>query len=187
MRAERIGLPTCNGEVGGSNPSAFRVTAKRSSVAERLNSSSLFVLTKFYAWVVRLTLSLGDKNVGHFSAENASYPCRVYCCTGRLLSVLSAKEAKHGSIPWMVGPSQNRIAYAKTILKVTRLYVSRTKISRCIAFVLFGEDMAKRKKAKPRERKTRLQEAFGRAVRSKRTEAGLSQEKLADLAGLHFT
>lgn len=109
MRAERIGLPTCNGEVGGSNPSAFRVTAKRSSVAERLNSSSLFVLTKFYAWVVRLTLSLGDKNVGHFSAENASYPCRVYCCTGRLLSVLSAKEAKHGSIPWMVGPSQNRI------------------------------------------------------------------------------
>jgi transcriptional regulator with XRE-family HTH domain len=47
--------------------------------------------------------------------------------------------------------------------------------------------MAKSKLVKPRERKTKLQEAFGKALRAKRTELGLSQEKLADLAGLHFT
>ena len=47
--------------------------------------------------------------------------------------------------------------------------------------------MAKRKLVKPRERKTKLQEAFGKALRGKRIEAELSQEKLADLAGLHFT
>jgi transcriptional regulator with XRE-family HTH domain len=52
--------------------------------------------------------------------------------------------------------------------------------------------MAKRKVIKskgvrPKERKTGLQIAFGKAVRKARLEKGLSQEELADLAGLHFT
>lgn len=47
--------------------------------------------------------------------------------------------------------------------------------------------MAKRKITRPKERKTKLQEAFGKAVRAKRIEKELSQESLADLAGLHFT
>ena len=47
--------------------------------------------------------------------------------------------------------------------------------------------MAKRKITKPKERKTRLQIAFGKAVRAARLEKNLSQEELADLADLHFT
>lgn len=47
--------------------------------------------------------------------------------------------------------------------------------------------MAKRKITQPKNRKTALQIAFGKILRAKRTESELSQEKLADLAGLHFT
>lgn len=47
--------------------------------------------------------------------------------------------------------------------------------------------MAKRKVIRPKERKTGLQIAFGKLVRSKRLEKKLSQEELADLADLHFT
>jgi transcriptional regulator with XRE-family HTH domain len=47
--------------------------------------------------------------------------------------------------------------------------------------------MAKRKVIRPKERKTGLQIAFGKIVRSKRLEKKLSQEELADLADLHFT
>ena len=47
--------------------------------------------------------------------------------------------------------------------------------------------MAKRKVIRPKERKTKLQMAFGKIVRAKRLEKKLSQEELADLAGLHFT
>lgn len=47
--------------------------------------------------------------------------------------------------------------------------------------------MAKRKVIKPKERKTSLQIAFGKAVRAARLESNLSQEELADLADLHFT
>lgn len=47
--------------------------------------------------------------------------------------------------------------------------------------------MPKRKITRPKERKTKLQEAFGKAVRARRLEMELSQEALADLAGLHFT
>ncbi|MDP1609260.1 MAG: helix-turn-helix transcriptional regulator [Chlamydiales bacterium] len=47
--------------------------------------------------------------------------------------------------------------------------------------------MAKRKKVRLRERKTRLQEAFGKIVRAKRLEKELSQEELSALAELHFT
>lgn len=47
--------------------------------------------------------------------------------------------------------------------------------------------MGKRKQIRPKERKTKLQEAFGKAVRARRLEMKLSQEELADLAGLHFT
>jgi transcriptional regulator with XRE-family HTH domain len=51
--------------------------------------------------------------------------------------------------------------------------------------------MAKRKitkpKVRPKERKTKLQIAFGKAVRAARLERKLSQEEVADLAGLHFT
>ncbi len=47
--------------------------------------------------------------------------------------------------------------------------------------------MAKRKVIKPKERKTSLQIAFGKIVRTMRLEKKLSQEELADLADLHFT
>jgi len=40
---------------------------------------------------------------------------------------------------------------------------------------------------RPKDRKTPLQMSFGKIVRLKRTAAGLSQEKLAEEAGLHFT
>jgi transcriptional regulator with XRE-family HTH domain len=42
-------------------------------------------------------------------------------------------------------------------------------------------------KVSPKERKTKLQIAFGKAVRTARLEKKLSQEELADLASLHFT
>lgn len=47
--------------------------------------------------------------------------------------------------------------------------------------------MAKRKESRPKERKTKLQEAFGAAVRTRRLGLKLSQEEIADLADLHFT
>ena len=47
--------------------------------------------------------------------------------------------------------------------------------------------MAKRRAIRPNERKTGLQIAFGKVVRSMRLEKKLSQEEPADLAGLHFT
>ncbi len=48
--------------------------------------------------------------------------------------------------------------------------------------------MAKRRKqTRPKERKTELQTIFGQTIRAKRLGMGLSQEELADLAGLHFT
>lgn len=47
------------------------------------------------------------------------------------------------------------------------------------------------KKAKtekrPKERKTDLQTKFGKVVRNKRLSQGLSQEGLAEVAGMHFT
>lgn len=47
--------------------------------------------------------------------------------------------------------------------------------------------MEKPKKSRPKDRKTNLQKAFGDHLKSRRLEKGLSQEKLADLADLHFT
>ena len=47
--------------------------------------------------------------------------------------------------------------------------------------------MVKRRVIRPKERKTRLQESFGNAVRARRLKKELSQEELAALAGLHFT
>lgn len=47
--------------------------------------------------------------------------------------------------------------------------------------------MERRPYSKPKDRKTRLQKAFGEKLRSRRLENKLSQEKLADLADLHFT
>ncbi len=47
--------------------------------------------------------------------------------------------------------------------------------------------MKKVKKSKLKEKKTPLQEIFGILVRARRTELGFTQEKLAELAGLHFT
>ncbi len=41
--------------------------------------------------------------------------------------------------------------------------------------------------SKPKERKTPLQEMFGRLVRSRRTHLGLTQEELAEKADMHFT
>ncbi len=46
--------------------------------------------------------------------------------------------------------------------------------------------MAKRKVVRPKERKTSLQVAFGKAVRAARLKKNLSQEELAALANLHF-
>jgi transcriptional regulator with XRE-family HTH domain len=45
----------------------------------------------------------------------------------------------------------------------------------------------KSKSIRPKERKTGLQIAFGKIVRTARLERGLSQEELADLSDLHFT
>jgi transcriptional regulator with XRE-family HTH domain len=47
--------------------------------------------------------------------------------------------------------------------------------------------MVKGKVIKPKERKTGLQIAFGKIVRSLRLEKKLSQEELAALSDLHFT
>lgn len=43
------------------------------------------------------------------------------------------------------------------------------------------------KSKRPKERKNKLQEAFGKTLREKRLANGLSQEGLAELANLHFT
>ncbi len=40
---------------------------------------------------------------------------------------------------------------------------------------------------KPKDRKTSLQKMFGCLVRARRTQLGLSQEELAQKAGMHFT
>ena len=47
--------------------------------------------------------------------------------------------------------------------------------------------MAKKAPTKPRERKNALQVAFGKLLRARRLDMKISQEKLADLAALHFT
>lgn len=47
--------------------------------------------------------------------------------------------------------------------------------------------MEEHNRSKPKNRKTPLQVAFGKLLKAKRQELGHSQEKLADLAGLHFT
>jgi transcriptional regulator with XRE-family HTH domain len=43
------------------------------------------------------------------------------------------------------------------------------------------------RKLKPKERKTVLQKMFGEIVRARRMGLELSQEELADRAGMHFT
>jgi transcriptional regulator with XRE-family HTH domain len=43
------------------------------------------------------------------------------------------------------------------------------------------------KTAKPKERKTPLQEVFGNLVRSRRLQMKLTQEELAERADMHFT
>jgi len=43
------------------------------------------------------------------------------------------------------------------------------------------------KKKRLKDRKTPLREAFGNKMKERRLALSLSQEKLADLAGLHFT
>ena len=47
--------------------------------------------------------------------------------------------------------------------------------------------MKKTKKSKPKERKTPLQEIFGNLIRARRSSMGLTQEKLAEKADMHFT
>lgn len=47
--------------------------------------------------------------------------------------------------------------------------------------------METHKKIKPKERRNDLQIFFGMTVRKRRIELELSQEKLAELSGLHFT
>jgi len=42
-------------------------------------------------------------------------------------------------------------------------------------------------KSKPKERKTSLQETFGKLVRARRTHLGWTQEELAEKADMHFT
>lgn len=43
------------------------------------------------------------------------------------------------------------------------------------------------KKSRLKEKRTSLQEIFGNLVRARRTELGLTQEQLAEIAGMHFT
>lgn len=45
----------------------------------------------------------------------------------------------------------------------------------------------KKSEKRPKERINGLQSTFGKIVREKRHALGISQEKLAELAGLHFT
>jgi transcriptional regulator with XRE-family HTH domain len=45
----------------------------------------------------------------------------------------------------------------------------------------------KQKATRPKERRNGLQTEFGKIVREKRVALGLSQEKLAEMAALHFT
>lgn len=40
---------------------------------------------------------------------------------------------------------------------------------------------------KPKERKTPLQKAFGKLLKARRLDLGISQEALAERANLHFT
>lgn len=47
--------------------------------------------------------------------------------------------------------------------------------------------MGKRRVIRPKDRKTEIQIAFGKSLRTMRQAKKLSQEELADLAGLHFT
>jgi len=47
--------------------------------------------------------------------------------------------------------------------------------------------MENKKNRSPKDRKTPLQIMFGQLVRQKRLPQGLSQEQLAEIAGLHFT
>jgi transcriptional regulator with XRE-family HTH domain len=47
--------------------------------------------------------------------------------------------------------------------------------------------MKKDPTTRPKERRTTLQIAFGKILREKRLAKGLSQEALADMAGMHFT
>jgi transcriptional regulator with XRE-family HTH domain len=47
--------------------------------------------------------------------------------------------------------------------------------------------MARRKLLRPKDRKTKLQIAFGSKVRELRQKKELSQEELADKSDLHFT
>lgn len=43
------------------------------------------------------------------------------------------------------------------------------------------------KSKRPKERKNKIQERFGKTLRERRLANGLSQEGLAELADLHFT
>lgn len=45
----------------------------------------------------------------------------------------------------------------------------------------------KKNDTRPKERKNKLQSEFGKIVRERRNALGLSQEKLAEFAELHFT
>lgn len=45
----------------------------------------------------------------------------------------------------------------------------------------------KKSEKRPKERINGLQSTFGKIVREKRNALGISQEKLAELAALHFT
>lgn len=45
----------------------------------------------------------------------------------------------------------------------------------------------KKKETRPKERRTDLQSELGKIIREKRLALNLSQEGLADLAGVHFT
>ena len=47
--------------------------------------------------------------------------------------------------------------------------------------------MEKQKATRPKERRNGLQTEFGKIVKEKRLVLGLSQGKLAEIAGMHFT
>jgi ribosome-binding protein aMBF1 (putative translation factor) len=74
-------------------------------------------------------------------------------------------------------------------LKVIRIMVSRINDLMRLVFLLNKRPLMRENssRSKPKERKTPLQKAFGKLIRARRMELGLSQEELAERAAMHFT
>lgn|GEM_PF-1277049 len=81
----------------------------------------------------------------------------------------------------------NKTNILKTRLKVFIIIVSRFKVLKKVVFFLLRRLQVKKKDIRPKERRNGLQIEFGKIVREKRLTLSLSQEGLAEIAGMHFT